>query len=89
MIIDKIEKWIDVEEEWFVDFLTEMTTDEKYGDVLSGSYLDDMEIDGDDIYISYSSSNRCGESDYYSATIPVEHVINKLRTEKLEKILKN
>jgi len=89
MIIDKIKKWIIIEKEWFIDFLTEMTINEDYGDDISGSYPDNIELENDKIYISYSTSNRCGDSDYYLATIPIADVIRKLRLEKLETIIKN
>ena len=29
MLVNKIEKWIDIEEEWFMDFLIDMTENEK------------------------------------------------------------
>ena len=40
-IIDQ--KEIDIEEEWFIDFLTEMTKGEKYGDDISGYTPDEIE----------------------------------------------
>jgi len=87
MLVNKIEKWIDNEEEWFMDFLIEMTESEKYGDELD-SY-DDIEIDGNNIWMTYSYSTRCGDSDSFHANIPVEHVIRKLRKDKLEEIKNN
>ena len=49
MIIDKIKKWIIIEKEWFIDFLTEMTINEDYGDDISGSYPDNIELENDKI----------------------------------------
>jgi len=86
MLVNEIEKWIDNEEEWFEDFLTEMTKDEKYGDDLSNYAIDDSEIDGDNIWLSYSYSSRCGDSDYLHANIPIVDVVRKLRKDKLDEI---
>lgn len=87
MLVEKIQEWIDDEEEWFSDFLTEMTKDRKYGDDLTGEYPD-IEYDKETFDLRYESYNRCGDSDYYYASIPVEDVVRKLRKEKLE-LIKN
>ena len=87
MLVDKINEWINNEEEWFVEFLAEMTEDEKYGDDLS-DYYPDVEIDGKEIWLTYEYSTRCGDYDNYYAHIPITDVIQKLRKEKLE-VLKN
>ena len=87
MLIDKINELVDNKEEWFFDLLTEMTENGDYGDNLSGDYPDDVDFDGYEFYISKETWSRCG-SDYYSATIPLEHVVRKLRKEKLD-LIKN
>ncbi len=82
MLVNEIKKWVDNEEEWFTDFLLEMTESEKYGDELDN--YDDIEFDDKAIWMTYSYSTRCGDNDYYHANIPVEDVVRKLRKEKLE-----
>lgn len=88
MLVEKIKNWIDNKEEWFFDFLTEMTKDGKYGDDMSGDYPDDVEFDDNEVDIRNETWNRCG-SDYYYASIPVEHIVKKLRKDKLEEIKNN
>lgn len=88
MLVNEMYKWVENEEEWFFDFLAEMTEGDKYGDDISGSYPE-VEFDGEDFELSYTSYNRCGDSDYYYATIPLEDVVRKLRKEKLELIKNN
>ena len=85
MLINKMHEWVIDKEEWFFDFLTEMTENNDYGDNLSGDYPDEVEFDGTEFYLSKETWSRCG-SDWYSATIPVEDVVKKLRKEKLETI---
>jgi len=80
-------EWVDNEDEWFIDFLAEMTNGDKYGDDLSG-YYPDVDFDGDEFDLRYYSYNRCGDSDQYYASIPVEDVVRKLRKEKLD-LIKN
>lgn len=87
MLVNKIKQWIYNDEDWFTDFLTEMTKDGKYGDNLNGEYPD-IEIDDDEIELIYYKYDRCGDSEQYYALIPIEHVVKKLRKDKLE-LLKN
>ena len=87
MLVNKMEKWVDDEDEWFIDFLAEMTKNDNYGDDLSG-YYPDVEFDENEFDLRYESYNRCGDSDYYYATIPIEDVVRKLRKEKLD-LIKN
>ncbi len=87
MLIDKMKEWIEYEDEWFTDFLTEMTKNGTYGDDISGDYPD-IEFDDNEFNLSYVSYDRCGDSDYYYATIPTGDVVRKLRKEKL-KLIKN
>lgn len=88
MLVNKIYEWVENKEEWFIDFLAEMTDDDKYGADLSG-YYPDVEFDGDEFDLRYESYSRCGGSDYYYASIPVEDVVRKLRKEKLDLIKNN
>ena len=91
MLVNKIKQWIDNEEEWFINFLTEMTKNEICGDDLSGYDVDDVDfdIDTNEICMRYDYSTRCGDSDSLFANIPVEHVIRKLRKDKLDLIKNN
>lgn len=87
MLVNKIKKWVDNEEKWFIEFLADMTKNEKYGENLTGEYHD-VEFDGEDLNLTYELYNRCGDSDYYYATIPLEDVVRKLRKDKLEQLKK-
>lgn len=87
MLIDDVKKWVEFEDEWFFDFLSDMTHDGRYGDSIY--YPDDVVIDEDYISLSKWSYNRCGDSDYSNATIPVTDVLRKLRKEKIQKLNKN
>ena len=53
------------------------------------SSYDEIEIDGNNIWITYSYSTRCGDYDSLHANIPIVDVVKKLRKDKLEEIKNN